>query len=81
MLTTLVSFLVASLALASLPQSSQSDPSVLFRQLGLDQEQIEAIDKGQPVAKVLSWGGSSEVHVFGAVHINGSSEGKKLISG
>lgn len=75
MLKTLVSFLLYSaLALASLMQSSEPAPSELFRQLGLDGKQIEAIDKGQPVAKVLSWGESSEVHVFGAVHINGSSD-------
>src|SRR5262249_7210804 len=35
--------------------------------------QRAAIDAGRPVAKVLPWGQSSEVYIFGAVHIDGSS--------
>jgi len=44
----------------------------LFRQVGLTPEQEAAIDAGRPLAKVLSWGGSSEVYAFGAVYIHGS---------
>jgi hypothetical protein len=53
-------------------QPVQTPPSVLFAQLGLTPQQTAAIDAGKPVAKVLSWGGPSEVFVFGAVYINGS---------
>ncbi len=48
--------------------------SALFTQLGLNAQQMEAIDAGRPVAKVLPWGEPSEVFVFGAVHIAGSPE-------
>ena len=44
----------------------------VFTHLGLTPEQIAAIDAGNPVATVLSWGGASEVYVFGAVHVSGS---------
>jgi len=47
-------------------------PSALFDQIGLTSKQRAAIDEGRPVAKVLSWGESSEVYVFGAVFIDGS---------
>ena len=46
----------------------------IFTDLGLTPQQIAAIDAGRPVAKVLPWGGPSEVYVFGAVHIAGSPE-------
>src|SRR5262245_37715685 len=45
---------------------------VLFGQVGLTEQERAAIDAGRPVAKVLSWGGPSEIYVFGAVHIDGS---------
>jgi len=48
--------------------------SALFAQLGLNAQQTASIDSGHPVARVLSWGSSSEVFVFGAVHVNGSPE-------
>ena len=37
-------------------------------------QQLAAIDGGRPVAKVLPWGGASEVDVFGAVHVEGSPD-------
>jgi hypothetical protein len=49
-------------------------PAALFAQIGLSAQQVESIDKGQPVAQVLSWGKASEVYVFGAVFINGSPD-------
>ncbi len=55
-------------------QAVQHVPLKIFTDLGLTAEQIAAIDAGRPVAKVLSWGGSSEIYVFGAVHVNGSPE-------
>ena len=65
--------------------SSVADPAVIaqgvkpvtlkiFTDLGLTAQQTAAIDAGRPVAKVISWGGPSEVFVFGAVHIDGSPE-------
>jgi len=52
----------------------QRVPLGIFTDLGLTTQQIAAIDAGRPVAKVLSWGGPSEVYVFGAVHIKGSPD-------
>ena len=49
-------------------------PLTIFTDLGLTPQQIAAIDAGRPIAKVLPWGGPSEVYVFGAVHIAGSPE-------
>jgi hypothetical protein len=49
-------------------------PLKIFTDLGLTPQQIAAIDAGRPVAKVLSWGGPSEVYVFRAVHVEGSSD-------
>jgi hypothetical protein len=49
-------------------------PLTLFTDLGLTPQQIAAIDAGRPVAKVLPWGGPSEVYVFGAVHVAGARE-------
>ena len=49
-------------------------PLNIFTDLGLTSPQIAAIDAGRPVAKVLPWGGPSEVHVFGAVHVDGSPD-------
>jgi hypothetical protein len=54
-------------AVQHLPQKALAD-------LGLTPQQIAAVDAGRPVAKVLSWGGPSEVFVFGAVHVGGSLE-------
>ena len=49
-------------------------PLKIFTDLGLTSQQIAAIDAGRPVAKVLPWGGPSEVYVFGAVHVDGSPD-------
>jgi len=49
-------------------------PLNIFTDLGLTSQQIAAIDAGRPVAKVLPWGGPSEVYVFGAVHVEGSPD-------
>jgi hypothetical protein len=61
---------VFGVALAGLGQSIQSEPSHLFTQFGLTEQQVAAIDEGRPVAKVLSWGRSTEIYVFGAVYVN-----------
>lgn len=49
-------------------------PLSIFTDFGLTSQQIAAIDAGRPVAKVLRWGGPSEVYVFGAVHVKGSPD-------
>ncbi len=49
-------------------------PLTIVTDLGLTSQQIAAIDAGRPVAKVLPWGGPSEVYVFGAVHVEGSPD-------
>jgi hypothetical protein len=66
--------LAGPLLLATIDQVGQQQPATLFAQLGLSAQQVAAIDKGQPVAQVLQWGKASEVYVFGAVFINGSSD-------
>ena len=60
------------LTLTAVGQPAQSQPSSVFTELGLTPQQRGSIDEGRPVAKVLSWGGPSEVYVFGAVYIEGS---------
>src|SRR4030095_13755498 len=49
----------------------QRVPLKILTDLGLTPQQMAIIDAGRPVAKVLSWGGPSEVYVFGAVHVCG----------
>ena len=66
----LVACVMMLFACAALAQSDRS-PTAIFTQLGLTAQQRAAIDSGRPVAKVLSWGGPSEVFVFGAVYIDG----------
>src|SRR5512138_63461 len=75
MIKALVSAILA-IAVASASGSAHVDNqlSVLFGQLGLSAQQTDSIDAGRPVAKVLSWGGPSEVFIFGAVHVDGSPE-------
>jgi hypothetical protein len=64
-----VGFALVSVTFA---QPVQQQPSTLFANIGLTAQQVAAVDAGRPVAKVLSWGVSSEVYVFGAVYIDGS---------
>jgi len=69
--------LLTALPLAVNLASSAADvpvPLGIFTDLGLTPQQIAAIDAGRPVVKVLAWGDPSEIYVFGAVHVKGSSE-------
>jgi hypothetical protein len=68
-LTALLMF-APPLVLAVTSQPGQSQVSSLLTQFGLTADQRTAIDQGRPAAKVLSWGGPSEVYVFGAVFID-----------
>jgi len=75
MIKALVSVIaLTAFALAAPGESVDPQLTVLFSQVGLTDQQTAAIDAGQPVAKVLQWGGPSEVFVFGAVYIAGSPE-------
>ncbi|HEY2151362.1 MAG TPA: hypothetical protein VGH34_11155 [Vicinamibacterales bacterium] len=58
----------------SAPMVGRTQPVSVFTTIGLTAEETAAIDAGRPVAKMLPWGGPSEVYVFGAVHVNGSPE-------
>ena len=53
---------------------SRTPPTEIFTALGLTSEQRASIEAGRAVAKVLPWGGPSEVYVFGAVHVDGAPE-------
>src|SRR5215468_4363836 len=68
----LIAWCAVALALAAVGGPVDPQLSVLFGQVGLNDQQRAAVDAGHPVAKVLSWGGPSEIYVFGAVHIDGS---------
>ena len=61
------------LALAASDQPAKPHALSVFATMGLTPQQTATIDQGRPVATVLPWGGPSEVYVFGAVRINGSS--------
>src|SRR5262249_43316858 len=68
-------FLLALSLASSLTQVAHREPpSDVFAAVDLTPQQIASIDAGQPVAKVLSWGGPSELYVFGAVHVDAPSE-------
>src|SRR5215831_11387395 len=70
MVRAMVGPFVLSLVAVSSGQAVTSPLADLLTQLGLTAQQRAAIDQGQPIAKVLSWGNSSEVYVFGAVYID-----------
>lgn len=60
---------------ATLPQAVHRDPpTAVFSSVDLTPQQIAAIDAGRPVASVLSWGGPSEVYVFGSVHVDAAPD-------
>jgi hypothetical protein len=54
---------------------SRPDVQVFFRQnIGLSQDQVNAIQNGQPVAKALPSRDPSEVFLFGAIYIHAAPE-------
>lgn len=65
---------VGVIAIGSPHVAARTPPVSLFTTLGLTSEDTTAVDAGRPVAKVLPWGGPSEVYVFGAVHVDGSPD-------
>jgi hypothetical protein len=66
--------LAVAIAWAAPGQAGDPQLLALFTQVGLTAQQRADIEAGRPVAKVLSWGESSEVYVFGAVHVDGSPD-------
>jgi hypothetical protein len=58
----------------SAPIVARIPPVSILTTLGLTAQEVAAVDAGRPVAKVLPWGGPSEVYVFGAVHVDARSE-------
>ena len=50
---------------------SRTPRTEILTGLGLTSEESVSIESGRAVAKVLPWGGPSEVYVFGAVHVDG----------
>src|SRR5262249_723480 len=62
------------LALTVPAQPAQPQLAAFFAQMDVTDQQRATIDAGKPVAKVLHWGGPSEVYVFGAIHIDGSPD-------
>jgi hypothetical protein len=61
-------------AAADAQQSVDPQLQALFSQVGLTSQQQSDLVAGRAVAKVLSWGESSEIYVFGAVHIVGAPD-------
>jgi hypothetical protein len=53
---------------------ARTPPTAIFTTVGLTADEIAAVDAGRPVAKVLAWGGPSEVYAFGAVHVDGTPD-------
>jgi len=67
--------LIAATVMASQSGAVHRDPPTsVFTSVGLSGDQIAAVEAGRPVARVLPWGGPSEVYVFGAVHVDGSKD-------
>jgi hypothetical protein len=69
--------ILVSFAAFAPPISCQSNPDLqtFFRQdVGLSQEQIAAIQSGQPVAKALPSREPAEVFLFGAIYIHAAPE-------
>ena len=72
-----VFILVISIAMACVTGSPQTKAPLdaFFRQnIGLSEEQVAAIRAGQAIAKVLPSRNSSEVFLFGAIHIKATPE-------
>jgi hypothetical protein len=73
----LAAVLVALIAAVALPAFCQSNPDLetFFQQdIGLTQDQIAAIQSGQPVAKTMPSRTPAEVFLFGAIYIHAAPE-------
>jgi hypothetical protein len=75
--------LLVVVAAMSLPGSSQSNPQLqtFFQQnIGLSQDEIAAVQRGQPVTKPLPSRTPAEVFLFGAVYIRATPEAYVLFA-
>jgi hypothetical protein len=66
--------LIAAAALAGYSQSNLDLQTFFQQDIGLSQDQIAAIQSGQPVAKALSPRTPAEVFLFGAIYIQAAPE-------
>ena len=69
--------LLVLIAATALPVTSQSNPNLqtYFQQdIGLSADQVAAIQKGQPVTKILPSRAPAEVFLFGAIYIHAAPE-------
>lgn len=69
--------LVGIVLLAALDGSGQTarEPQTFFRDhIGLNDDQIAAIARGNPIVKVLPANTANEIFVFGAVFVNAAPE-------
>jgi hypothetical protein len=62
------------MALVSAAQTSQEPHTFFKKQIGLSDEQIASIDRGEAVAKVLRSSTPAEIFVFGAVYVKAAPE-------
>jgi len=72
-----VVLLVAIVAVATLPGFSQSNLDLrnfFLKDIGLSQDQVTAIENGQPVAKTMPSRVPAEVFLVGAVYIHATPE-------
>lgn len=67
-------------AAAPPPVVRRGPPSAVFTSVNLTPQQIASIDAGHPVARVLPWGGPSELYLFGAVHVDAAPDGYLAMS-
>jgi len=74
MRTAVLLALIAVAALASSPPSNPDVQTFLREEIGLSQDQINAIQSGQSVAVALPSRTPAEVFLFGAVHIDAAPE-------
>jgi hypothetical protein len=65
---------VAVALVAAAQPSADPQLQALFTQVGLTSQQQSDVAAGRAVAKVLPWGESSEIYVFGAIHVDGSPD-------
>ena len=66
----LVTLLLATGISSCLSQTSSELQTFLIQKIGLKQDQITAIQNGQPFAKNMEPRSAAEIFVFGVIYIN-----------
>src|SRR5271167_1392192 len=72
--TTALLFVIATNTQLGYSQSRPDLQTYFQQDIGLSQDQIDAIRKGQPVAKTLPSRTPAEVFLFGAIYVNAAPE-------